>query len=338
MKKTGNTILAATLVSAIVLGGCAANEATESTTTAPSETVVETTAEETTETSVWSLDSVPGLGGADQGNKDADKAEQEELLALYDTNYKPVDGYMDTREDVTYGERVEITYFSTTTGVDRKANIILPPNYDPNETYPVLYLLHGIGGDENEWFQSKPIEIIGNLVADGKAGEFITVVPNIRAREKDHDISDLYEVSHFNAFNNFINDLENDLMPYIAENYNVYNDREHNAICGLSMGGMESLNIGFRLQDKFAYIGAFSPAPTLDTSILKVDDPSIAPKYVMIVTGSSDDTVGSNPFDYHKVLDANGVENEFYLVPGGKHDFIVWDEGLYTFAQHIFQD
>lgn len=335
MKLNRKPLLAATLASAILFSGCAAQEAAE-TTVATTEATTETTVEVTETTKKQWTPEMAGLtGGADETSGKA--ADKEAALALYET-YAPVEGYMDTREDVTYGEKVEITYFSTTTGVDRKANIILPPNYDENTTYPVVYLLHGIGGDETEWFQTKSIEILGNLMNDGEAVPFIAVVPNVRAREKDHDISDMYTQSNFEAFDNFINDLNNDLMPYIAENYNVYNDREHNAICGLSMGGMESLNIGFRLLDKFAYIGAFSPAPTLDTSILKVEDEANTPSFVMIVTGDADDTVGDNPYDYHKVLEANGVDHLFYLVPGGHHDFIVWDEGLYTFAKSIFKE
>lgn len=333
MRKLSAGLLSAILAGVIMLSGCSETVDTQNTTEAAqtSETTVEVT--ETTK-ELWSMEQVLGTEAANTTNDK--KAEEAELLDLYEATYKPADGYMDTREDVTYGERVEITYFSTTTGVDRKANVILPAGYDENVQYPVVYLLHGIGGDENEWFQTKVIEIIGNLIADGEVEPFIAVVPNIRAREKDHDFSDMYEQSHFDAFNNFINDLENDLMPYIADNYSVYNDREHNAICGLSMGGMESLNIGFRLQDKFAYIGAFSPAPTLDTSILKVDDETIAPEFVMIVTGSADSTVGDNPYNYHKVLEQNGVDHMFYLVPGGQHDFAVWDEALYTFLKNIF--
>lgn len=329
------SVVATMLAAACLLAGCASNEAGES--TIASTEAVETTTEATEATTkeLWSMEQVLG---SEAGNSVNDKkAEEDALLAIYEDTYKPAEGYMDTRDDVTYGERVEITYFSTTTGVDRKANVILPPDYDESIQYPVVYMLHGIGGDENEWFQTKCIEILGNLMADGEAVPFIAVVPNIRAREKDHDFSDMYEPSHFEAFDNFINDLENDLMPYIEANFSIYNDREHNAICGLSMGGMESLNIGFRLQDKFAYIGAFSPAPTLDTSILKVDDPAIAPSFVMIVTGSDDGTVGDNPYNYHKVLETNGVDHIFYLVPGGQHDFIVWDEGLYTFAKNVFK-
>lgn len=316
------------LSGALLFEGCATETppttvATVVETTEATETTTEATTEVTTEATEATI---------------SPAEEKTAVLELYEAEFKPADGYKDVDEEITYGERVAIEYFSTTTGVARKANVILPPDYDENTTYPVVYLLHGIGGDENEWFQGKPVEILGNLMASGEAVPFIAVVPNIRARENDHNFDDMYQQSHFDAFNNFINDLQKDLMPYIAENYNVYNDREHNAICGLSMGGMESLNIGFQLLDKFAYIGAFSPAPTLDTSLLKVDDSSYTPAYVLICTGSSDDTVGDNPYNYHKVLEENGVEHDFYLVPEGHHDFGVWNQGLYNFAKNVFQE
>lgn len=205
----------------------------------------------------------------------------------YEELYKAPEDYEKHREDVEYGEKEAITYYSTTTEKDRKAFVLLPPGYDEEVTYPVVYMLHGIGGSSGEWLQGYPIEIIGNLIADGEVEPFIAVLPNVRARANDEDISDVYTQANFDAFDNFINDLRDNLMPYINENYNVYTDREHTAICGLSMGGMESLNIGFRMQDTFGYIGAFSPAPTLDVSVLKVEDPENAP-FVMVCNGDKD--------------------------------------------------
>ena len=328
MKKTKILITSLVLSGALLFEGCATETPpTTAATTAVVETTEETTTATTTEATTEATEAT--ISPAE---------EKAAVLELYESEFKPVDGYNQEAEDVVYGERVAIEYFSKTTGVARKANVILPPNYDENETYPVVYLLHGIGGDENEWFQGKPIEVLGNLMASGEAVPFIAVIPNIRARQNDHNFDDMYQQSHFDAFNNFINDLERDLMPYISENFNVYDDREHTAICGLSMGGMESLNIGFQMLDRIAYIGAFSPAPTLDTSLLKVDDPENTPSYVLICTGSSDDTVGDNPYNYHKVLEENGVEHDFYLVPDGHHDFGVWNQGLYNFAKKVFQE
>jgi enterochelin esterase-like enzyme len=84
------------------------------------------------------------------------------------------------------GEVMEIMYPSKTVGIDRKANIYLPPNYSPNKAYPVLYLLHGIGGDEREWLdQGTPEVIMDNLYAKNKAKPMIIVIPNGRAMKND---------------------------------------------------------------------------------------------------------------------------------------------------------
>ena len=94
-------------------------------------------------------------------------------------------------------------------------------------------------------------------------------MPNVRAREDDSaNPSDIYSTEHFKAFDNFINDLRDDLMPYMEENYSVATGRENTAIAGLSMGGRESLYIGTKLTNQFAYIGAFCPA----VGVLKSED------------------------------------------------------------------
>jgi len=116
-----------------------------------------------------------------------------------------------------------------------------------------LYLLHGIGGSENDWFEGggRANVIADNLIAEGKIKPLIIVTPNTNAAGP--GIADGYE--------NFTKDLLNSLIPYIESNYSVYTDREHRAIAGLSMGGGQSFNIGLTNLDKFAYIGPISAAP-----------------------------------------------------------------------------
>lgn len=278
--------------------------------------------------------------GCTSGEDKALETTTEEITTLsdYEQNFKPESDFKIPDDKYQYGEVVKITYKSSTVGKKRSANVILPAGYSKDKKYPVLYLLHGIAGNEEEWIQGANTKVIvGNLIAEGVTEPFITVVPNIRARKKDYDYSDMMSADHIAAFNNFINDLENDLMPYINSKYSVYTDREHTAICGLSMGGMESLNIGFQHLEQFAYIGAFSPAPSLDQSLLKVDNIEYKPKYVLICSGDADTTVGNSPYSYHCTLDKNNVENTWYEVPGGRHDFNVWSEGLYNFVKNIFK-
>lgn len=259
------------------------------------------------------------------------------------------EGFDTVREGVTYGKLIEISYDSKTTGTTRKANIILPPDYDESKKYPVLYLLHGIGGDHNEWLGAQPVSVISNLVAEGKAKPMITVIPNVRARANDTgNPQDIYTLEHYKAFDNFINDLRDDLMPYIETNYPVLTGKENTAVAGLSMGGRETLYIGLNMSDTFGYMGAFTPAPGLlaytnfgvSEDGLFTKETLTLPKgnnnYVMINAGISDGIVGIWPETYNKTLEANGVDTIFYVTDGG-HDFTVWKNGLYHFVKAIFQ-
>lgn len=263
-----------------------------------------------------------------------------------DTNYSVPSGFDKKSSSVTYGTLREISYSSTTTGKTRYANIILPAGYTTEKKYPVLYLLHGIGGDHNEWLGGEPVNVIGNLIADGKAPEMIVVMPNVRARANDAgNPGDIFTTAHFAAFDNFINDLRDDLMPYIKSKYSIAEGRENTAIAGLSMGGRESLYIGFSMPDTFGYIGAFEPAVgvlpyDLEDGLFKEDTFKLpeaynARTYVLIVKGTQDTTVGENPLLYHNTLTNNGTIHSYYETAGG-HDFTVWKHGLYNFARRIF--
>lgn len=258
-------------------------------------------------------------------------------------------GFDTVKEGITYGKLIEITYESSTTGTTRKANIVLPPNYDESKQYPVLYLLHGIGGDHNEWLGAEPVNVISNLIADKDAVPMIAVIPNVRARANDAcDPQDIYTLEHYKAFDNFINDLRDDLMPYIEENYPVLTGKENTAIAGLSMGGRESLYIGCSMPQTFGYIGAFTPAPGLlpYTNFGVSEDglftketltlPKGSDNFVMINAGLSDGIVSIWPETYHETLEKNGVKNTFYITDGG-HDFTVWKNGLYNYVKNIFK-
>lgn len=248
---------------------------------------------------------------------------------------------------VQYGVINQIQYKSTTTGTVRQANVLLPPGYSEDKKYPVLYLLHGIGGDENEWMGANPKTLIGNLVASGEAKEMVVVFPNVRARVADGgNPADIFSIPHFQAFDNFINDLRDNLMPFIKEHYSIATGRENTAIAGLSMGGREALYIGLTLPEVFGSIGAFSPAfgllPYTNNDVteeglftehtLKLPDGSHS--FILILTGDNDVVVRDEPLRYHKVLKQNGVEHMFDITSGG-HDFKVWSEGLYRFVKSI---
>lgn len=118
--------------------------------------------------------------------------------------------------DTDYGELVKIEYGSHLTTKLRRAQVLLPPEYGKEKEYPVVYLLHGVGGDEKEWFFGHPQEIIGNLIKAGEIPEIIAVFPNERVREDDRrNPPDVFSLQHFQAFDRFLIDLEQNLMPFM---------------------------------------------------------------------------------------------------------------------------
>jgi enterochelin esterase-like enzyme len=251
--------------------------------------------------------------------------------------------------NVKYGNLKEVSYYSKTTGATRNCYVLLPKNYSDDKKYPVLYLLHGIGGTDSEWLSANPTAIIGNLVDEGKASDMIVVMPNIRAAANDSVPQNILSQENIKAFDNFINDLNNDLMPFINTNYSVKQGRENTAIAGLSMGGRESLFIGFKELDKFGYIGAFSPAPGLlpdnklnysgqltDAQFTIPQNSVNIPKLIMICSGNNDSVVWNTPNIYHETLIANKVNHIWYTIDGN-HDFTVWKHGLYNFSKRIFK-
>lgn len=121
----------------------------------------------------------------------------------------------------------------------------------PAEKYPVLYLCHGGNGDEGDWISGKPDVILGNLIAKDEAKPMIMVLVNCRARMNDGaNPSDSLSQAHMDAWTNFLFELQADIMPYMEENYPILTGRENTGICGLSMGGRESLYIGFKIPEK----------------------------------------------------------------------------------------
>ena len=244
----------------------------------------------------------------------------------------------------------EIRYFSNVSGTYRRANVILPEGYDTEKRYPVLYLLHGIGGDQNEWKVAKPEVISANLVQEKKAAEMIIVLVNARVRREDQvPKADMFTIEHFRAFEAFREDLTQCLMPYMETYFPVSKGREHTALAGLSMGGRTALYIGLTMTDLFGYIGAFSPAfgllPYTNNGVteegLLGESGLCLPKehaedtLVMIVHGTSDVVVRDEPVRYHEALERNGSKHVFYLVEGG-HDFTVWSNALYLFLGSVF--
>ncbi|QJB32009.1 esterase [Chitinophaga oryzae] len=248
-------------------------------------------------------------------------------------------GFDSPRADIPHGRIDTVRYNSTTVGNQRKALIYTPPGFSRQKKYPVLYLLHGIGGDEKEWLNGgMPQVILDNLYAEGKVEPMIVVMPNGRAMKDDRAIGNIMTPDKVQAFATFEKDLLHDLIPYIQKNYPVYTDRDHRAIAGLSMGGGQSLNFGLGNLDKFAWIGGFSSAPNTKMPEELVPDPTTAKqqiKLLWISCGASDGLVTFSRRT-HEYLQKNDVPHIYYIEPG-VHDFKVWKNGLYMFSQLIFK-
>jgi enterochelin esterase-like enzyme len=249
-------------------------------------------------------------------------------------------GFDTVRNSITHGKIDTISYTSKTVGTTRRSLIYTPPGFSKTKKYPVLYLLHGIGGDEKEWLNGgHPEVILDNLFADGKIESMIVVLPNGRAMADDRSIGNIMAPDKVQAFATFEKDLINDLIPYVEKKYPVIADREHRAIAGLSMGGGQSLNFGLGNLDKFAWIGGFSSAPNTKTPQELVPDINAAKekiKLLFISCGASDGLISFSKRT-HDYLQQNNIPHIYFIEPG-MHDFKVWKNGLFMFSQLIFKE
>ena len=254
--------------------------------------------------------------------------------------------YSEKSEQTDYGELIKTTYYSTTCEKDRNVNILLPAGYTEEKEYPVLYILHGIFETQDSMtFNSVTI---GNMIAKGAAKEMIVVYPYMYA-SKTRDACTAIDRENVEAYDNFVNDLTNDLMPYMKDNYSVAEGRENTAIIGFSMGGRESLAIGLQRPNLFGYVGAIAPAPGLvpakdwamehegqfkEEELVFLKE---VPFLLMICCGDSDKTVGQYPVSYHNIFVKNQVEHVWWEIPGSDHGDPAITSGIYNFCKNIFQ-
>ena len=247
-------------------------------------------------------------------------------------------GFDQVKTGIATGKIDTITYDSKTVGAKRRTLIYTPPNFSKTKKYPVLYLLHGIGGDEKEWLQGKPQAILDNLYAEKKIEPMIVVMPNGRAMKDDRAVGNIFDSVKVQAFATFEKDLLNDLIPFIEKTYPVLTNRESRAIAGLSMGGGQSLNFGLGNLDKFAWVGGFSSAPNTKKPTELIPNPEDAKNKLKLLWISCGDADGLISFSKrtHDYLYEKGVPHIYYVEAGG-HDFKVWKNGLYMFSQFLFK-
>lgn len=304
-------------LSAVMLGGCAAN-------TEDSESYLQTTKE-----SVNSTQPNTQISSYDIHS---------------DTNYDTPAHYLEPHDGRLYGETTEIEYYSTVSHKYKKANVILPYGYSSEQQYPVLYLLHGMSGDYQNWGVMGAQYIVQNAHYDYDAPDMIVVCPTVFTSEQ-YDSEDglsFYELTA--QYDNFIDELENNLMPIINNNYSVKTGKENTAIAGYSLGGREASYIGFKYPTQFGYIGGFSATNGIfkdeewAAGVLKdFDYTKLQNNYKLLLyqVGVEDPFI-DGVREFTEMFDKYNIDYIYYEMPGG-HEGAVWQNGLYNFARRIFR-
>lgn len=253
-----------------------------------------------------------------------------------------------------HGEISKVWYDSPSLGADRRMTVYTPPTYGKTDSrYPVLYLLHGIGGDENSWAEMGRVAyIMDNLIATGSVKPMIVVMPNgnaatpAAAGETETDLvlpelanPKLFDVSFENSFA--------EIVKYIDDNYLTISAKEGRAIAGLSMGGMQSMQISKNNPDMFDYVGLFSAAlsspnnsdgrlnknDSMDLQLKRqFDNP---PRLYWIGIGTTDFLYNANT-QYRKLLDSLGIPYMYYE-SGDGHVWKNWRKYLLKFLPELFQ-
>ena len=244
------------------------------------------------------------------------------------------------------------------TPIDRYAMVVLPKDYSKTKKYPVVYMLHGLSDTPESMVGNGILNegagtqyVVWNAIANGDVKECIVVYPCVCCNEegKSSFNTDAKTASYYDYI---INDLTKVLMPAINKEYSTLTGRENTAVCGFSMGGRETLNIGIRRPDLFSGIGLFNPAPgaldggdMLTKADLKLADEYINSTYIQITKGATDTVVNSNPTNYYNALKAAGIPCSYYETMGGDpagkgnggHWATVYHHGLYNFLKRIFK-
>jgi putative heme-binding domain-containing protein len=238
-------------------------------------------------------------------------------------------GFDVKRDRIERGKVETVEYDSKSAGAARKMLVYTPPGYSKDAKYPVLYLLHGADDDETGWQKKGSADVIlDNLYADKKLTPMIVVMPN-----------GLVNVNA-NKVESIENDLLKDLIPYVEMHYSVKADRDHRALAGLSMGAAQSLTIGLKHLDQFAWVGAFSGANLRGSQADLVPDPDAAAKKLRLLwlsCGDKDKLAGEQLKSLHSFLDEKKVPHIYHVDSGG-HEWPVWKNDLYLVAQLLFRD
>ena len=254
-------------------------------------------------------------------------------------------GWMYSVNKVPHGNVSKVWYPSPTLKTSRRMTVYTPAGYDEGGRYPVVYLLHGSGGDEEAWTTlGRAAQILDNLIAEGKAKPMIVVMPNGNANsdaapgEWDRGMYKPTFRGHLDPkpVASFEESFK-DIVTYIDNNYRTLADKQHRAICGLSMGGGHSYSISLLYPDMFDYVGLFSAHVPLRDA----DYPGLQqqfknkPALYWIAIGKSDFLYDNNKV-YREYLDKQGYPYEYVETEDG-HIWRNWRNYLTVFAQRLFK-
>ena len=258
-------------------------------------------------------------------------------------------GYLYQNHNVEHGDVAHVWYDSPTLGLKRRMSIYTPPGYDKGKAYPVLYLLHGAGGDEEAWLTlGRTAQIMDNLIALGKAKPMIVVMPNGNASD-DAAPTETGLVKKEWPKKSYEESFP-DIMNYVTSHYKVKKGADNTALCGLSMGGYHTFHISLMNPGTFGYLGLFSAAVRMDRNSQKSLDVQLdenkevsgqiaavfnaKPKYYWIAIGKTDFLYEQNA-GLRKYLDKKGYPYEYYESEDG-HIWRNWRVYLSMFAQKLF--
>ncbi len=231
--------------------------------------------------------------------------------------------------------------------ITKTCNVYLPYNYNNNTEYPVIYVLHGLTDNEDTWLSRgnpHPAVLLDNLIASATIVPCIAVFPNGNSSSKFLDRSFGNQAGYYF----FGNELINDLIPFIESEYSVKAARDSRAICGFSMGGMQTINVGLcQSLEHIAWFGAFAAAPTsynpdqiTEYLRLQNEESSYPVNYFYNICGASDGTARSS---HEAALQGLAEKSEYlsdenfvYQLVPGSHDYTVSSIGLYNLLRISF--
>jgi enterochelin esterase-like enzyme len=262
----------------------------------------------------------------------------------------PEGDYYRFNKNIPHGQVRSILYWSEVNRLERHVNVYVPAEYEnnPKKKYPVLYLVHGWGENENGWsVQGHMANIMDGLIEAGKAVPMIVVMPsgdiqtNSDVRQASGDITKIYI---------------NDLIPFIDKNFRTIDDRQKRAMAGLSRGGMQTTMTVFNNMDKFAWMGTFSgffmgmrmggntgntqptPAQMIETAFNGVFKDAEAFNKQMNLLFISTGTEERSPRESVEALKAHGIKNiVFHESQGTAHEWLTWRRALNEFAPRLFK-